>query len=230
MKTKYILSILCILFLVYYYLTLDTLKGVSVTDLSKEANVGTAISGILSPIIGVISIILLYLALSRQTESNIEQRLKNESDIIFALINQMDDELQRFYTKISRTKGENKIEFTERGIEGLMYWSRQYKFDLTDEFFKDKEITFRSFYESHQIILLIKSFQLIERRIEIATLTDEIKKLFRDKLDSYYQSKLRLPLKYLSEGIEKFNQQEEEYPKLILKFITSQKNEGEIFY
>ncbi|OCA80558.1 hypothetical protein BBH99_00200 [Chryseobacterium contaminans] len=192
MKPKYLLSILGVLFLVYYYLTIDTFKSLSGSDLSKGANVGTAISGILSPIIGVISIILLYLALSRQTESNIEQRLKNESDIIFTLINQMDDELQRFYTKISKTKGENKIELTERGIEGLMYWSRQYKFDLTDDFFKDKEITFRSFYESHQIILLIKSFQLIERRIEIATLTDEIKRLFRDKLDSYYQSKLRL--------------------------------------
>src|SRR4051812_26592121 len=66
---------------------------------SQAQNIGGAIGGMTAPIIGLFSSILLYLALTRQTQSSKEQQLKNESDIIFSLFSQLDEEVNGFYYK-----------------------------------------------------------------------------------------------------------------------------------
>jgi len=229
MKIKYLLAILGVILLIA--LSVLFFKAVaifSVSDLSKSGNLGSAVSGLTSPAIGLLSIVLLYLALTKQNEANIEQRLKNDGDIIFALINQMDDELHRFYTKPAQTTNVEK-DLIETGLKGLTHFTREYKFEYTKDLFESDGVTFKSFYESHLIILIINSFQLIEKRVEISSFPDEMKKLFQDKLDSYYQCKLRLPLKYLLDGFDKHDQSKQDYPKKIFDFVSTQKNEGNIF-
>lgn len=198
-------------------------------DFSDSGNLGSAIAGLCTPVIGILSTVLLYRTLTKQTQSNIDQRVKNESDVIFMLINQLDQELERFYTKISKTTANIKIESTETGIQGLMHFSRFYKFNLNKEWLDENEMTFKSFYESHQVILLIDSFMLIEKRISISEISSEMRDLFNEKLESYYQCRFRLPLKYLSQGFENYGQNQQDYPKKVLAFIASQKNKGEIF-
>lgn len=198
-------------------------------DFSGSGNLGSAVAGLSAPLVGILSTVLLYMALTKQTQSNIDQRVKNESDVIFMLINQLDQELVRFYTKIARKVADVKTEHTETGIQGLMHFTRFYKFELNKEWLDENEMTFKSFYESHQVILLIDSFLLIEKRISISEISSEMRDLFNEKLDSYYQCRFRLPLKYLSQGFEKYGQNHQDYPKKVLAFIASQKNEGEIF-
>lgn len=202
---------------------------IKMLDFSNSGELGSAISGLTTPAIGLLSTVLLYLALTKQTQSNIDQRIKNESDIIFLLINNLDEELNRFYTNTSTTQGKVKNEYIKTGIQGLMSFTRFYKFELNQDFFDGNKLTFRSLYESHQIELLIDSFALIEKRISISTISLEMKQLFKMKLSSYYQCKFRLPLKYLTESFEKYGQSEQEYPKKIIEFVNSQNYEGEIF-
>lgn len=67
-------------------------------DLTSQAkaNIGIVISGITAPIVGIFTSILLYLTLTAQTQSSNDQRLKNESDVIFLLMNQFYSEVQNF--------------------------------------------------------------------------------------------------------------------------------------
>ena len=58
-------------------------------NVSDKGNIGSAIGGITAPIIGIGTAVLLYLAFMKQVESNKEQRFKNESDVIFLLLNQL---------------------------------------------------------------------------------------------------------------------------------------------
>ncbi|RZJ23664.1 MAG: hypothetical protein EON51_01950 [Acinetobacter sp.] len=224
-----LLSISLLLLVSISAVVLNLPAPLKLLDFSGSGNLGSAVAGLCTPVIGILSTVLLYMALTKQTQSNIDQRVKNESDVIFMLINQLDQELERFYTKISKTTANVKTEYTETGIQGLMHFTRFYKFELNKEWLDENEMTFKSFYESHQVILLIDSFMLIEKRISISEISSEMRDLFTKKLESYYQCRFRLPLKYLSQGFEKYGQNEQEYSKKVLAFIATQKNEGEIF-
>ena len=61
-------------------------------DLTNTSSIGDTIGGITAPLLGIISIIFLYLTLNRQIDSINDQKLKNESDIIFMLLNQLENE------------------------------------------------------------------------------------------------------------------------------------------
>ncbi len=169
-------------------------------NLSTKSNIGSAIGGITAPVIGIVSSILLYLALTRQTQSNIDQRLKNESDIIFLLLNQLDNEISSFYYNFTETKGTEKKEFNYTGVQGLNVFVQKLKAEHALSNFK---YTFKAFYQSNQILLIIRSFLLIEKRIEISQLSQELKDMFKQKLDSVYQCRLKESFKQLLEVIDK---------------------------
>lgn len=188
---------------------------------ASKSNIGTVIGGITAPLIGIFSSVLLYLALTRQTDSNKEQQLKNESDIIFLLINQLENELNSFYTKETTERPNNgKVEKIERkltGIEGLNDFCRQYRYEFNFEYLD--EMTFKSWYESNQIMLFVDTFNLIQKRISISNLSTDLKSLFKEKLSSFYKCRLKTPLSSLSSAFELNPMQKDDYTLRIQKFV-----------
>jgi len=162
-------------------------------NLSEENGIGSSIGGITAPVIGIISSILLYLALTRQTESNVEQKLKNESDIILMLLNQLENELSNFYHKVKINNVENKY----LGFDGFNEFCIRIARDQDYKVFERQIKSFKSFYESGQIILIIDSFNLIQKRIEISEISEEMKHLFTAKLNSFYETRLKENLEKL---------------------------------
>jgi hypothetical protein len=189
------MAIIC--FITVFVFTLPSFNNHYDLSSNVKANIGTTISGITAPVIGIFSAILVYLAFTAQTESNNEQRLKNESDIIFLLINQFNEEVNGFYIK--STKGETIIE--QRGVIGLHSYAKGLKFGAN---FSNTSVTFKQFEEAKYINLYVDSFKLIKKRIEISNLTPDLKGLFAAKLNSYYYTMLRLPLKFITEVAEKY--------------------------
>lgn len=186
-------------------------------DLSSQqtANIGSTIGGITAPVLSIFSSYLLYMALTRQTESNIDQRLKNESDIIFLLLNQLDQELANFYLK----QKQGNIELKLTGLEALNDFGRGYRYDYNIDQFADDGRTFKIWYEAGQIAVIIDTYNLIEKRIEISNLNSETKDLFLLKLDSYYQGKLELPFTSLSEAFDIYPHQKDDFTDKIQKLV-----------
>jgi hypothetical protein len=212
----FVIILLCFISVIVF--TLPTFIGQ--LNLTTKSNIGSAIGGITAPVIGVVSSILLYLALTRQTQSNIDQRLKNESDIIFLLINQLDNEISSFYYKYTQGKEEKK--FT--GLEGLNDFCRNYRYEYNIDQFKNKQdFTFNGWYESGQIVLAIETFNLIKKRIEISNLSQEMKSLFSEKLNTYYNCKLRMPLNNLHEAFEIYPHQKDDFTNKIQEIVSRQK-------
>lgn len=190
-------------------------------NLTTKSNIGSAVGGITAPIIGVISSVLLYLALTRQTQSNIDQRLKNDSDIIFLLINQLDNEVASFYYKYS--KGSEERKYT--GLEGLNEYCRKYRYEHNLKQFEDKEdFSFKKWYESGQIVLIVEGYNLIEQRIKVSNLSKEMKKLFSTKLETYYECKLSSPLIDLSEAFDLHPHQKDDYTAIIQDLVSRQRS------
>ena len=182
--------------------------------LSTKSNIGSAIGGITAPLIGIISSILLYMALTKQVESNIDQRLKNESDIIFVLINQLDAEISNFYSKITQSGKEIK----KTGVEALNDFTMEFRYHYL---LKNFGSTFSGFFEANQLLLIVRSYELIEKRIEIASLSKEFKQLFQKKLDALYDCKLKIPLTNISIAVEEHPNMKDDITNEIQLFLKT---------
>lgn len=165
----------------------------------KTANVGGTIGGLTAPVLGIFSSYLLYLALIRQTQSNSEQQQRNQSDLIFSLLSQLDSEIDKFYTRES--KGSEEVRVT--GLEGLNYFARKFRYDYDLSVSEDEDgDAFSLWYEAGQLAIIVDSFNLIESRIAIMQPTSGLKQVLSTKIASYYSGKLRIPLNSLSEAFE----------------------------
>lgn len=185
-----------------------------VFNFSTTGNIGDTIGGITAPIIGIISSILLYLALTKQTESNVNQQLKNESDIIFLLFNQLDSEINSFYYKVKQGNEEKKY----YGIEAINDFAREFRYHYL---LKTFNFTFKNMYEGYQFLLLVRSFQLIEKRIEIAEISNEFRSLFLNKLSAIFECKLRRPLNDISFALDVNTHLKDEITDEMQEFIKS---------
>jgi hypothetical protein len=207
------LGLIALCFLAVWLFTLPTFF--QPFNLTNKSNIGSTIGGITAPVIGIFSAVFLYLALTRQTEANSQQKLKDESDVIFLLLDQLDREIGLFYTTVN--KGKEEIRHT--GIEGLNKFCFEYRFEW-NTLHKDDNYTFKVFYEAGLILLVIESFLLVEKRIELATLNDDIKNLFKSKANIYYEYLLKIPLSHLSEAFEMYPNQKDETTRKIQDFVN----------
>lgn len=183
------LIILCFLSVIIFTLPAFSDK----LNLTDKGIIGDAIGGITAPVLGIITSVFLYLTLTKQTEANESQRLKNESDLIFLLLNQLDNEINMFYNT-SSTKG---VEKTYKGLEGMNTFARTFATMQISDF------SFEKFYEASQFILVIRSFQLIDTRIDQADITDEMKQVFKNKLLALFDCVLKYPLTKIIEQVDK---------------------------
>lgn len=189
MKHKNILIIVLVAVLLSFFCVIVfTRPAISeFYDLSNSGNIGDAIGGITSPVIGLISIILLYITLNKQIESIKDQKIKNESDMIFLLINQFEVEYNSFFLN----KTERGVKEKMTGFEALTYLCEC----IGSVALRSDNKTIGRYYFTNQIICIIRSYKLIEERIELSTLTQEIKQVFSKKLQIIYESKLKDQMK-----------------------------------
>lgn len=109
------------------------------------------------------------------------------------MINQLDNEYNQIYTSVTdpRTKIKEKI----YGHEALtMYSESVYQY-----YDKTNLKKFSEYYIADFLLLVIRSYKLIDERINISKLSPELKNLFLDKLQTFYLCKLDDPLIKLTE-------------------------------
>jgi hypothetical protein len=202
-------GLIIISLLLIYILTLPAIW--KIFDLTNTSSIGDTIGGITSPLLGIISVIFLYLTLNRQIDSVNDQKLKNESDIIFMLFNQLDNEYNQIYL-YSTNKDERVRKF---GHEALVdYCNSVFKFYSGNK-------KFSQYYMADSIILVIRSFELIKKRIQISPLNSEMKDLFLKKMETFYLCKLKDPLYKLTDLFEREKSLLDEYTLEINEFYKS---------
>ncbi|WP_231489894.1 hypothetical protein [Pedobacter sp. Leaf170] len=168
--------------------------------------IATIIAGISSPVVGIISGYLIYITLNRQTESNNDQREKNDTDIIFLMFNQMEVEYNNFRLTINpfgQTPEKNYY-----GYEALTRYANMYRktnlVELYEQFAKDTK--------SDSIIYLTASYDLIFIKIKESSIPDKNKAFLFKKMYFFFLLKLEPPLSAIynmakasleSKGLEK---------------------------
>ena len=212
LKTIILAIVLIIISLVLIYiLTLPAIWGGF--NLTNTSSIGETIGGITSPLLGIISVIFLYLTLNKQIDSSNDQKIKNESDIIFMLFNQLDKEYNQIY--LYSNKGDERTR--KIGHEAITdYCNSVFKF------YSAKNKKWSKYYIADSIILVVRSFQLIEKRIELSPLEEELKKMFRNKLNTFYLCKLKDPLFKLTDLFKREESLKDEYTEEINEFYESQ--------
>lgn len=156
-------------------------------NLTETGNIGSTIGGITAPLLGIITTILLYITLNKQIDSITDQRIKNESDMIFLLLNQLDNEYNQFYLNSTS----NGVKEKTYGFEALTSYC------IAINKFHNLQYSFKEYYTTDQILLIIRSFKLIEKRIDLSLVSKDIKRLFNAKMEIFYSCRLRDPLSKL---------------------------------
>lgn len=197
----FILGIIILCFLSIFLFTLPSF--IPHFNISNTGSIGDTIGGITAPIIGIFSAILLFLALTKQVESNKEQRFKNESDIFFLLINQVENEISNFYSKYSIKRGyglNDKTEFIRSyGVEGL----DDFTYRLLHNPISGNEISFSNYFEANQIMMILTSYKITKLNIDNSLLDNKIKNILSLKLHNIYMYRLKEPLSLILEAVKK---------------------------
>jgi len=141
------------------------------------------------------------MALTKQIESNHEQTLKNESDIILLLINQFQNEISSFY--FSYYKNDKEMRFN--GAQAID--------EFTNNISNSKKTyphghTFKHSWQSNQILLLKRSYELIEKRISMSVISEDLKSLFLKKMESYFDCRLKEPIVAIKNNLIKIGKDE----------------------
>lgn len=184
MKILIFISALVIIFITLFasLIFLPSIAPIFDFSQSSKSSVATVIANLAAPILAIISSVLLYLALVKQTESNRFQVDKNELDMCFTLYNQLNTEYNNITLKLSGTRGKERYLEIYHGHQALVE-----SLDLiritADEFAIN--------FETDKFMSLVSTFELTKLAVENTQLNDSLKIMFYKKLDKFYLYKLR---------------------------------------
>lgn len=169
-------------------------------DLStnETANIGSTLGGVIGPIVSMFSAYLIYEALMAQQEGNKVQRLKGDTDIIFLLFNQLDKEYDSLHFK------------NHSGNDFYGYYALA-EYCILIKKVEDKEIAFKTFrgaLPTNQLLYIIRSFTMIRNHIFQSSFTNDVEIMLQKKLEIYYRSKFKFPIKHI---VEAFHDREDDY-------------------
>jgi|GEM_PF-1335589 len=222
MNKKQIIILSLLFFVIVYLMPFLFSRGwlANIADFSNDAtsNIGSTIGGITAPLIGIVSSILLYLALTKQTEANKIQKIKNETDTILSLFKQMEDELSVIYYSYEvNAEKENRRFYSYQGIQALDEW-------INTLLFKDNRVKdddkFEHYFLSGQISLVIRSFEVAETRVKELPSEESIKDVLSNKLTAFYNYRLKKPLSLIELISIKYPQLDDEDMLKIKEFTT----------
>lgn len=155
----------------------------SASQTSDIDKLGTFFGGIGSVIIGLITTVLLIITLFKQEEAGQLQSIKNETDFLLELYNQM----ERDYDNIASTEHFRESRVTKRyqGQEAVNMFVHNDVFGANSKNLADYNDTF----EASQIHGVLKSYNLIKKRNNKLPLSTTLQTL-DDKMNIFYVSKL----------------------------------------
>ena len=171
----------------------------SIFNLSSvsASNVGSAIGGIIGPVVSIYSAYLLYEALTAQQHGLKEQRMKTSVDSIFVLLVQLQQDVDKFYiTTSTRKAGSPVVEETVFGFRALMKYAQAFSSSETPKLFK----IFKDDTKSDDIISFIRAYELIVKYISLVELDTELSLMVRQRVEMLYITKLKVPLRKLTEA------------------------------
>jgi len=208
---KTILLIIVLIILSIFCVWIFTSPAILVRfNLTETSNIGGTIGGLTSPILGIISVMFLYLTLNKQIDGIKDQQIKNESDLIFMMLNQLNTEYNQIYYYNTKKKDKPKL----YGYEALTEYS-----ETVNKFYMvNSEKKFSEYDMSQNIILVVRSFKLIEERIKLSNVNKNFKNLFSKKLETFYQCKLENSFFKLIDLFNRVPALNDEYTKEIIEF------------
>ncbi|WP_345232958.1 hypothetical protein [Olivibacter ginsenosidimutans] len=179
-----------------------------------KVKISTTINALSTPIISLISVILLYITLSKQIESNYFQKKSKNLDLVLVMYNQLQVEYENFsYTK----KGTSTTRGVTTSYENHFKGADALRENLAS--FRIKPEKFGPSYQSDKIIRLVHSFTFLENIITTMDLEEESRNLLNRNMESFYKTSFRpvfLSLAYL------LRSNTNSYSKELIDFVTSQ--------
>lgn len=180
----------CVLIVLFISYVIFKPSFIDVFDFSIEdkSRVSSVINNLFTPVISLVSVILLYITLNKQIQSITDQRLSKNLDLVLSLITNLDNEyLALTYNKKgTKTRGEQRSDFSE------FY----YGYDALTNFLpivRGFPIKFGHQYFSEKVISIIYSYNVLIETFNRIKLDDEIKKSLSIKIDNFYLIRLRFP-------------------------------------
>lgn len=157
----------------------------------ESANIGVTISGITAPILTILSVALLYLALRKQTESNENQRLKNDADLVFLLYNQLEAEYRETST---RQYKQHKFNSRDNDSSAEIFYGFDAFIKICNIFNDTSAERFASTNEASKILFIIQSYNVLDELISISQIENNLKHIIKRKVNYFYISRMRDPL------------------------------------
>lgn len=200
-STKLILTLsLCIILIVLILPVILFLP--SYTDFynfnsGDKVNIASIINSIASPVITLVSVILLYITLQEQIKNNRSQQYKNDFEIIALQYNQLEIEFANlnFDYSITKTKGlqSTTTEISKKGYDAFSKICTMYKNNIKQ---------FHQSYGADKIRSIILSFKLTDDLIRSFKFSNT-QQLYDEKLKYFYEFKIRDALKQLCYALNK---------------------------
>ncbi|MDF2856854.1 MAG: hypothetical protein K0Q87_2705 [Neobacillus sp.] len=187
------------------------------TDKNK-GSISTVINNIATPCISLVSIILLFITLNKQEESILDQRKSKNLDLILTSFNNLETE----YNSFTHVKRGTKMRNGERiDYEQVFHGFDALEAPITSVTNNPKK--FGMYYTSDKYISIIATFEFVNDLILTLDLDPDIKSGLIYKIDTFYQSKLKvlfLQLSYVIKDNTDINS------KKIVTFITNQERKN----
>lgn len=201
MKKKYIIFTLILIIACFVSTYIFNLPAqVAIFNLSTSGNLGSAIGGLTAPIIGIVSAIIMYVTLSNQIESINRVRVKDESEAVLNLLNELNSEYDKFYYRFDET---NNLEKKEFALSGKMAMDKFVHHHIFGPFVKLK---YEETYQSKSISILIHLFKMVDKTIDMYTMNPALKALYNDRLKSVFQNKFEFEIRQLLKKCSDINE------------------------
>lgn len=165
---------------------------------AATANIATSISGILSPVFGLLSTILLYLTLSKQADSIKEQKVQNGSDAIVASIQLCQKAIDDFSYRYTQGQGAQKVNHNIKGGEGLFEFTNLFCYASNAIWHTSTDTTYEESPEAKQISWIISTYEIAFERIKVAQMPDGIKAIFQKAIKEFYETQLSYSVRSFS--------------------------------
>lgn len=148
-----------------------------------------------------VTAIFLFITLQKQIEAGREQRIKNDSDIIFLLINQLEVEYSNFTISYNQqTPNQARVQTNRYGYDAMSSYYKALKNDTRS----GRLERIKNDLSTDDLLSLIRSFMLIRERVGQSTLSEDIKTLFYRKLSILYKTKFDFPMDCLITSLGSF--------------------------
>ena len=187
-KQSAIVIIICVVSVLFvaYFVFKPAPFDVFDFSIREKTNISSVINNLFTPVLSLVSVILLYITLNKQNESISDQRMSKNLDLVLSMVSNLENEYRSFSYLRKGTRYE--------GGEKKPYSEQFYGYDAMVEILpriKTKPQKFGFHYFSDKLLSLIDSYKVLNESFRKLNIDPEIKQSLSNKLDSFYTLKLR---------------------------------------